>query len=66
MMTIDFPKVYFSTKDGWKFTAVIDGRLIERSITPYAALGLGESIFAAQKQAARPQELNDWDRRVAC
>lgn len=65
MMTIDFPKVYFS-KNGWTFTAVIDGKLIERSITPYAALGLGESIFAAQKQAARPQELNDWDRKVAC
>jgi hypothetical protein len=65
MMTIDFPKVYFS-KNGWTFTAVIDGKLIERSVTPYAALGLGESIFAAQKQAARPQELNDWDKRVAC
>lgn len=64
-MTIDFPKVYFS-KNGWTFTAVIDGKLIERTITPYAALGLGESIFAAQKQAARPQELGEWDQRVAC
>jgi hypothetical protein len=65
MLTIDFPKVYYS-KNGWTFTAVIDGKLIERTISQYAALGLGESILAAQKQQARPAELNEWDRRVAC
>ena len=65
MLTIEWPKVYYS-KNGWTFTAVIDGKLVERTISQYAALGLGESIFAAQKQQARPEELNDWDRRVAC
>lgn len=65
MLTIEWPKVYFS-KNGWTFTAVIDGKLVERTISEYHAMGLAESILAAQKARARPAELNDWDQRVAC
>lgn len=65
MMTIEFPKVYFG-KDGWKLTGVVDGRLFERHMTEMAVWGLLESIAAAQKHKARPQELKDWDDRVAC
>lgn len=65
MLTIEWPKVYFS-KNGWTFTAVIDGKLVERTISEYHAMGLAESILAAQKARARPTELNEWDRRVAC
>lgn len=64
-MTVEWPKVYFG-KDGWKFTAVMDGKLIERTISEYDAMGLAESIMAAYKAKARPRELNEWDRRVAC
>ena len=65
MMQIEWPKVYFG-KSGWTFTAVLDGKLIERNISEYDAMGLAESIMSAQKAKARPAELNDWDRRVAC
>lgn len=65
MLDIQFPKVYFS-KNGWVFTAVIDGKLVERSISKYHAMGLAESVLAASKAEARPQDLADWDRRVAC
>jgi hypothetical protein len=65
MLTMEFPKVYFG-KDGWKLTGVVDGRLFERHMTEYAVMGLLESIAAAQKQRARPKEMDEWDRRVAC
>lgn len=64
-MTIEWPKVYFG-KSGWTFTAVIDGKLVERNISEYDAMGLAESIMSAHKAKARPQELEEWDRRVAC
>ena len=64
-MTIEWPKVYFG-KSGWTFTAVIDGKLVERNISEYDAMGLAESIMSAHKAKARPQELTEWDRRVAC
>lgn len=64
-MTIEWPKVYFG-KSGWTFTAVIDGKLVERNISEYDAMGLAESIMSAHKAKARPQELGEWDRRVAC
>ena len=65
MLKIEWPKVYYS-KNGWSFTAVIDGKLIERPISEYDAMGLAESIMASQKVKARPVELSEWDRRVAC
>jgi hypothetical protein len=65
MLTIEWPKVYYG-KNGWTFTAVLDGKLIERPISEYHAMGLAESIMASQKAKARPQELKDWDDRVAC
>lgn len=65
MLSIEWPKVYFG-KSGWTFTAVIDGKLVERNISEYDAMGLAESIMSAHKAKARPQELEEWDRRVAC
>ena len=65
MLTIEWPKVYYS-KNGWTFTAVIDGRLVERTISEYHAMGLAESIMSAQKGKAKPAELVEWDNRVAC
>ena len=68
MLTIDFPKVYYS-KNGWTFTAVIDGRLIERSISERAAKGLAASVLSADEQRAKEAnepELVEWERRVAC
>jgi hypothetical protein len=44
----------------------LDGKLIERPISEYDAMGLAESVLSAKKSQARPQELNEWDRRVAC
>ena len=64
-MTIEWPKVYFG-KSGWTFTAVIDGKLVERNISEYDAMGLAESIMSAHKAKARPQELEEWDHQVAC
>lgn len=53
MLDIVFPRVYFG-KSGWTFTAVLDGKLIERNISEYHAMGLAESIMAAQKRRADP------------
>lgn len=53
MLEIVWPKVYYS-KNGWTFTAVLDGKLIERTISEYHAMGLAESILAAQKRRADP------------
>lgn len=52
-MTIEWPKVYFG-KNGWTFTAVLDGKLIERNISEYHAMGLAESVLAASKRRADP------------
>ena len=65
MLEIVFARVYYN-KNGWTFTAVIDGKLVERNISEYDAMGLAESIMSAHKAKARPQELEEWDRRVAC
>jgi hypothetical protein len=52
-MMIEWPKVYFG-KNGWTFTAVLDGKLIERNISEYHAMGLAESVLAASKRKADP------------
>jgi hypothetical protein len=64
-MTIEWPKVYFG-KSGWTFTAVLDGRLIERNLSKRDALGLAASIMSAAQEESKPAELAEWDRRVAC
>lgn len=53
MLEIVWPKVYYN-KNGWVFTAVIDGKLIERTISEYHAMGLAESVMAASKRRADP------------
>jgi hypothetical protein len=65
MLTIEWPKVYYG-KNGWSFSCVLDGKLIERPISEDHAMGLAESVLAAAKAQRRPQVLNEWDRRVAC
>jgi hypothetical protein len=65
MLKVEWPKVYYS-KNGWSFSCVLDGKLIERPISEYDALGLAASIMLSEQARAKPQELNEWDRRVAC
>ncbi len=65
MLTVEWPKVYHG-KNGWSFTCVLDGKLIERPISERDAMGLAESVLAAAQAKPRPQELVDWDQRVAC
>jgi hypothetical protein len=57
MLTIDFARVAYNTKNGWTFSAVMDGRLVERNISEYHALILAESIMAAAKKAKDPDPI---------
>jgi hypothetical protein len=65
MLKVEWPKVYYS-KNGWSFTCVLDGKLIERPISEQDAMGVAESVLSAAKAKSRPQELKEWESKVAC
>jgi hypothetical protein len=65
MLKVEWPKVYYG-KNGWSFTCVLDGKLIERPMSKRDAMGLAKSVLAAGEAEAMPEDLAEWDRRVAC
>jgi hypothetical protein len=65
MLKVEWPKVYYG-KNGWSFTCVLDGKLIERPISEQDAMGVAESVLSAAKAKARAPDLVAWDQRVAC
>jgi hypothetical protein len=65
MLKVEWPKVYYG-KNGWSFSCVLDGKLIERPISKRHALGLAKSVLAAEMAMSQPEDLTEWDQRVAC
>lgn len=55
MLDIVFARVYFRREGGWAFTALIDGKMVERAISEYDAMGLAESILTAAKRKSDPE-----------
>jgi hypothetical protein len=65
MLSIEWPKVYYG-KNGWSFSCVLDGKLIERPISKRHALGLAASVLLSEQARDQSEDLTEWDRRVAC
>lgn len=51
---VEFARVFFKRDSDWYFSYVLNGKTVELMISPYHAMGLGQSIAEAAKSAFDP------------